>query len=322
MPKFDDETIETLFGADDAEHERPERFKAYFFYNGAYNSVVSSLSIRVLVGHKGVGKSALLKRAFLADVESGKIAFWLQSGDIDSIKGYTPQASTLVSRIEAWKQGISAYLATNLLKLAYPESYSSVAEEIRNGSTTSLREVYDRALHHIAVQKGLPADAITVTLYIDDIDRGWKANSEDIANISALLNAMRDIAGPDDRIRFRIGLRSDVYFLVRTSDESTDKIERNVIWIKWTNDEILRLAAKRIETFFKINIQEETLKRLQQPQITQTILSKIIDPTFRGKGHWDNRPIHHVLLSLTRARPRDLVKLFHGAARRAQSRNH
>jgi hypothetical protein len=36
-------------------------------------------------------------------------------------------------------------------------------------------------------------------------------------------------------LRFRIGLRSDVYFLVRTSDESTDKIEANVVWLSWSN---------------------------------------------------------------------------------------
>jgi hypothetical protein len=116
MPKFDNQTTETLFGADDAEHENPERFKQYFFYNGAYNSVISNLSIRILVGHKGVGKSALLKRAFLADVEGGKIAFWLQSGDIDAIKAHAPPAKTLVGRIEAWKQGIYAYLVSSLLK--------------------------------------------------------------------------------------------------------------------------------------------------------------------------------------------------------------
>jgi len=322
MPKFDDQTIETLFGADDAEAERPERFKEYFFYNGAYDSVISNLPIRVLVGHKGVGKSALLKRAFLADTEADKIAFWLQSGDIDAIRPINSTASSLVARIEGWKQGISAFLASSLLKLVYPESYESTLDQIRSGSATSLREVYTRALEIYAKERGIDPKSLTVTLYIDDIDRGWTANSEDIKNISALLNAMRDIAGPDDRIRFRIGLRSDVYFLVRTSDESTDKIERNVIWIKWTNDEILRLAAKRIQTFFKVEVDERALKGLQQPQITQTILSKVIDPVFRGKGHWDNRPIHNVLLSLTRARPRDLVKLFHGAARRAQSRNH
>lgn len=322
MPKFNDETIETLFGADDAEYERPERFKEYFFYNGAYDSVISNLPIRVLVGHKGVGKSALLRRAFLADTEAGKIALWLQSGEIDAIRPINSTSQSLVSRIEGWKQGISAFLASNLLKLVYPDSYETVLDQIRGGSATSLRELCTRALDLFAKERSLDPKSITVTLYIDDIDRGWTANTEDIRNISALLNAMRDIAGPDDRIRFRIGLRSDVYFLVRTSDESTDKIERNVVWIRWTNDEILRLAAKRIETFFKINIDEKTLKGLQQQQITSTILSKVIDPIFRGKGHWDNRPTHNVLLSLTRARPRDLIKLFHGAARRAQSRNH
>lgn len=307
MPKFNDETIETLFGADDAEYERPERFKEYFFYNGAYDSVISNLPIRVLVGHKGVGKSALLRRAFLADTEAGKIALWLQSGEIDAIRPINSTSQSLVSRIEGWKQGISAFLASNLLKLVYPDSYETVLDQIRGGSATSLRELCTRALDLFAKERSLDPKSITVTLYIDDIDRGWTANTEDIRNISALLNAMRDIAGPDDRIRFRIGLRSDVYFLVRTSDESTDKIERNVVWIRWTNDEILRLAAKRIETFFKINIDEKTLKGLQQQQITSTILSKVIDPIFRGKGHWDNRPTHNVLLSLTRARPRDLI---------------
>jgi hypothetical protein len=133
---------------------------------------------------------------------------------------------------------------------------------------------------------------------------------------------MRDVGGLDRRIRFRIGLRSDVYFLVRTSDESTDKIERNVIWLRWTNDEILRLAAKRIETFFGQTPSNEDLYALSQSQISKTVLSKVIDPVFQGLGHWSDRPIHSVLLSLTRARPRDLVKLLQGAAKTAHGRGH
>ena len=84
-----------------------------------------------------------------------------------------------------------------------------------------------------------------INIYIDDIDRGWTASENDIRNISALLNAVRDISGSDQRIRFRIGLRSDVYFLVRTSDETTDKIERHVVWLNWSNHEILCVIAKR-----------------------------------------------------------------------------
>jgi predicted ATPase len=68
MPTFDDANIEELFGAEDAENERPERFKEYFYYNHAYESLIAELPVRILVGHKGVGKSALLKRAFLARI--------------------------------------------------------------------------------------------------------------------------------------------------------------------------------------------------------------------------------------------------------------
>jgi hypothetical protein len=158
-----------------------------------------------------------------------------------------------------------------------------------------------------------------INVYIDDIDRGWSASNADIKNISALLNAMRDISGSDHRIRFRLGLRSDVYFLVRTSDESTDKIENNVIWLSWINHEILCIMAKRIETFFGIERDQADILKLNQTDITNNILSKVIAPVFAGAGHWSSRPIHNVLLSLTRQRPRDLVKLMHGAAKEAAS---
>jgi hypothetical protein len=162
-----------------------------------------------------------------------------------------------------------------------------------------------------------------ITLYIDDIDRGWSASRDDITNISALLNAMRDLSSPDldSHIRFRIGLRSDVYFLVRTSDESTDKIERNVIWLKWNNDDILRMLAMRVVTYFNNDAKQNAVKNLSQVNITDQILSRVIEPRFSGLGHWSDRPIHNVLLSLTRARPRDIVKLLHGAAKQAYLSN-
>ncbi len=61
-----------------------------------------------------------------------------------------------------------------------------------------------------------------IRVYIDDLDRGWSASKDDINNISALINAARDLTNDDGRVQIRIGLRSDAYFLYRTSDESTD----------------------------------------------------------------------------------------------------
>jgi len=94
-----------------------------------------------------------------------------------------------------------------------------------------------------------------------------------------------------------------------------------VIRLHWTNDEILRLMALRISTFFKLPYSREGIRQLSQNQITRDILSLVMEPKFHGQGKWENERIHRVLLSLCRARPRDLVKLLHGAAREAAERS-
>lgn len=57
---FDDKQIRDLFGSEDAENESHDRFHEYFIKNRAYENLISDLPLRVVVGHKGVGKSALL----------------------------------------------------------------------------------------------------------------------------------------------------------------------------------------------------------------------------------------------------------------------
>ena len=83
-----------------------------------------------------------------------------------------------------------------------------------------------------------------IDVYVDDIDRGWEGRKEDIQRISALINAMRDLSTDNKGLRFKLSLRSDVYFLVRTSDESTDKIEGSVVWCSWSNHEIFVLSCQ------------------------------------------------------------------------------
>lgn len=117
-------------------------------------------------------------------------------------------------------------------------------------------------------------------------------------------------------MQFRIALRTDVYFLVRTSDESTDKIETNLVWLIWTNHDILALTTKRIQGYFGKNFDAEEIGKKSQNEIG-AMLNPVIEPRFGGFGKWENAPMHRVLLSLTRKRPRDLVKLFHGAAKEA-----
>ena len=83
VSKFDAESRRSLFGAEDAENEDIERFKEYFVGNKAYDEVRSELSIRLVVGAKGTGKSALLKRSYIEDIENQEIAIWLKPDDLD-----------------------------------------------------------------------------------------------------------------------------------------------------------------------------------------------------------------------------------------------
>ena len=50
-------------------------------------------------------------------------------------------------------------------------------------------------------------------------------------------------------------------------------------------------------------------------------LEKIFEAKFQGKGRWENVPIHRILMSLIRKRPRDLVKLCSLAAQQAYASN-
>ena len=126
------------------------------------------------------------------------------------------------------------------------------------------------------------------------------------------------MANDNKGLLFKISLRSDVYYLVRTSDESTDKIEGSVVWYKWEHHEILVLLIKRILTFFGEKVDENNLMKAEQRHL-DFYLEKVFEPKFQGKGKWSNVPVRQVLMSLIRKRPRDLVKLCSLAAQQAYS---
>lgn len=80
--KLNDETLNDIFGAEDAENELPARLKEYFYKNKTYESLRASLPLRILVGHKGVGKSALLKVSELEDQEDNVLSIWITPSDV------------------------------------------------------------------------------------------------------------------------------------------------------------------------------------------------------------------------------------------------
>lgn len=324
---FDDETIQGLFGFEDAESESIARLKEYYLKNDTFNRVTASLPIRLLVGHKGTGKSALFKVAISEEKEKGNLPILIKPDDIAELG---KSSDTFLLRIRQWKYGLIKIIGEKVFREfgIYDEKFISKLTQFGlkivsyvTESVKSVRETVDLTQSQkILIDNFLKSRKIIV--YIDDLDRGWEGKKDDIIRISALLNCIRDMANENPGLQFKVSLRSDVYYLVRTSDESTDKIEGSVVWCKWTNHEIFVLLIKRIQTYFGNEVDEEKLLDTPQEHL-RFYLDDIMEKTFSGRGKWSNVYMYKVLMSLIRKRPRDLVKLCSLAAQQAQlSKSH
>lgn len=318
---FDEFELQRLFGHEAAESEDLERLKEYYFKNKVYNQVVNDLPLRVVVGHKGIGKSALFQVAMDDETASSRLTIMIKP---DDIIGIGENETDFLKLIREWKIGINAIIAQKALSgfgLLYDgwreklNRFGGAALDFLASTIKSDDKINLTPSKELILQNFLKNNKISV--YMDDLDRGWQGRKQDIQRISALLNAIRDISTENRGIYFRIGLRSDVYYLARTSDESTDKTEGSVIWYSWTNHEILVLLVKRIESYLNHDTDEAKLMNMSQLDL-MNYLRPVIEERFTGRGHWHDVPMYRVLMSLIRKRPRDLVKLLTLAGKKAR----
>jgi hypothetical protein len=318
---FTEETIRKIFGHEAAEDEDGERLREYYLKSSTYEQVTADLPLRILVGHKGVGKSALFQVAIADDRDADRLTLVVQPDDIADLAEDTHD---FLKTVRAWKVGLTELLARKALT-GLGASGDSAGEITKRwgGKLTDFLLTTIKDPKYVSLDPAKKAIEQTflrnaeISVYIDDLDRGWQGRKQDITRISALLNAVRDISNENKNIRFRLALRTDVYFLVRTSDESTDKIEGSVVWQKWTQQEIFALLALRIDTYLNRVTDRESYLRSPQGYLSHS-LDQLFEPYFSGHGHWRGAPTHRVLMSLIRKRPRDLVKLCTLAAQNAK----
>ena len=326
---FTEDQITGLFGELAAEDEDIERFKSSFFKSATYEKIHNDRPLRILVAHKGVGKSALFRMSYEENIANNILSLWIRPNDIADLCEVSDAESPL-SLIEKWKDGLNSRIIELVMRQFQVDTNSSLANiAIQKGVnlidkiTTIVKGIDEKV--DIEKSKQLVAKKYIanhkVVIYIDDLDRAWEGTTNNIKRIASLLNAIRDLTNESPCLHFRISLRSDVYFLVRTADESTDKIEGNVIWLSWTEHELLVFLAKRVQSYLGFKLSENALLKKPQFEITKS-LYPIMESHFMGEGKWNNKPIHYILLSLTRRRPRDLINLCTQGAREARDNRH
>jgi len=83
---FDDVTTQRLFGHEAAEDEDPQRLRQYYFKSSIFDRVTADLPLRILVGHKGLGKSALFQVAKQQDADNKTLALLLRPDDVHEVR--------------------------------------------------------------------------------------------------------------------------------------------------------------------------------------------------------------------------------------------
>ena len=109
---FDEAQIQALFGHEAAENEAPERLREYYFKTSTYDQVVTDLPLRILVGHKGIGKSTLFQVAMAEEDEAGKLTVLIRP---DDIVGLGTDTTDFLKTIREWKSGLTEIMARKVL---------------------------------------------------------------------------------------------------------------------------------------------------------------------------------------------------------------
>ncbi len=323
---FSEEQIRDMFGDLAAEDEKKDRFSAYFIKTDVYKKIHNFLPIRILVAHKGIGKSAVFQMSYLENIRNKVLCIWVKPDDILGIANADDGTDPL-EMIRQWKTGLEELLVEKVISnFNISKDNDTINQISRNGLKLTerigmiVKKVQD-VVDIDAIKKSVADQYLKnhkIVIYVDDLDRAWNGSKQNIYRISALLNAVRDMCNESNELCFRISLRSDVYYLVRTADESTDKIDGNVLWLTWTEHELLALLVKRVQTYFDNDISERELLDMGQREMS-AYLDDIMASTFEGAGKWNKRPIRYIFLSLIRRRPRDLINLCTLAARNANA---
>lgn len=319
---------EIEWGNDSAEKD-PFLLK-YFVESDSYRRI-ANLTKEIVIGRKGSGKSALRKkveedlrnlphnvvisicpkynsiRSILNDTSLqqhfGREMFfqqtWLRQFYMDALCaiGHSTR-STFVSKSEQFARDIA--LQMNRTSKDFVENISDILAKVK-------AKVGELGEFGVSIEKELRAIADIDTLEfhvrelagegwkfvftVDDLDLGWDNSETSNELLLGLLSAASLIQGIHGNIRCVVFLREDVYDLLLSKTQHSDKY-RNIERIRWTKESLIDVLRSRIRHNYQLN--NETISD---------------DPFFRvfpetvGTSNTDNWIVEKTL-----ARPRELIQ--------------
>jgi hypothetical protein len=329
----------TLFGNDAAEEEEENIFTKYVIEPDITSEFISKDNkIKVVRAYKGEGKSALLR------LTKNK----LEKDENNLVINNTASAlSPIVDSTDSdewtrkWKERLLKLVANeigNNIGFAYTDDAITLVEEAEdNGfkSRSFVSTITDRLIISknpiTKVRKGSAnpekilkrwlKDGAHVWMIIDDIDQNFQNTEKNRIKVASFFTACRQISIAIPEIKFRVSVRPNVWKIIKREYEALSHVEQNIHDLKWSDDDIEILIAKRIEGYLKRTGKWTKAEKVLSKGIVrqrQQLVSLIFeDPMPWGQNR--KRPVKIVLSTLSRHRPRWLIELCKKASEKASS---
>lgn len=321
---FTHDNIGEIFGSDAADTEDPARLYSAFVSNESYYAVRAKNPITLVVGQKGIGKTALMLVSAMDDKRDSFPNIFIRGSEILSRVSNKDGISASINQFRSSiEEALLSEVAGKLTKAAsehvgVPDGaggllarLAQLGSSIAFGSSEKARTAANK------IAPWLLNNVPSINIYIDDTDVEWDGSKKNADKIAQLIQSCFQIAADSGGdVRFKISIRSDLFNYLSVTADIIDKVQSGVVRVRWTNDDIFRVVAKRIALYENRNI-DDFIDSRNQEEIFREVFIPYFEPRFKAEGAWKNTSMRHVLMSFVRQRPRDLIGLCRLAAQEA-----
>lgn len=324
-----------VFGNEAGEDEDPEYLDSYFVEKPSFQRFWDlRQKFAVVRARKGLGKSALLAKSEYdkKDSDPNAIVIYVKGSDLSEY--FKPESHDPNVLINSWQKAICALINLEIgrrIKMAISDTSIMLVENSELAGYRGRNLVgclLDRLVTRFPVStKKISSTNPSMLLYrldqakhfdawilIDDIDATFVNTPETRLETSTFFSTCRKMAREYKGVTIRASVRTDVWSVIKQTDEALDKTEQYITDISWTREEALRILAKKIHAFIRRN----ELKGRETYYIdAEEDPLAVVREVFVAKLQWGTGfyPPSDVIYMLSDGRPRWASQLCKLAAR-------
>lgn len=331
-----DITDPELFGNEAGEDEDPQVLRSYFVDKPEFAPFSRfSTPLAIVRARKGMGKSALLSK-IATDKQTdddGSVVVFIRGSDLAAFGDMVNLEPNQL--INEWQQRLCAminYEIGSRIKFASSDTTITMVEsselagfkgrnllgcllERFGGILKSANPKKASAKNSFSLLRNFKSQSdLRAWVIIDDIDATFINTPSSCLQISTFFSACRRITRDVKGLAIRASVRSDVWSVVKRTDEALDKCEQYITDIQWSTEEAKRVLENKIYAYIQ---RTETVSRNLKRQPRHAAISTVFVETVPWGGN-ERVPMHKPIHILSAGRPRWAAQLCKMAATQAR----